>query len=186
MSSEVAPKLVQLLHDIIPSATSFAALINPTNEPVQQAYVKAYAKNLETAAGSLGLRIDVLYASTEREIDTAFASLARLPADGLVVLTDAFFINRNEQLAALALRYKVATIFQYREFAAAGGLMSYGGDLVDGYRVAGVYAGRILKGEKPADLPVQQSTKFELIISLKTARVLGLPCHHPCLRLPTR
>jgi putative ABC transport system substrate-binding protein len=129
---------------------------------------------LQAAARNLGVEVHVLYASTEREIDAAFENLVPLRARGLAIHTNAFFVNRNEQLAALALRHGVPTIFQYREFPAAGGLMSYGGDLADAYRVAGVYAGRILKGEMPADLPVQQSTKVELIINLKTAKALGL------------
>jgi putative ABC transport system substrate-binding protein len=126
------------------------------------------------AARTLGLQLHVLHASTERDFDTVFATLVQLQAGGLVIGPDAFFTSRNEQLATLALRHGVPTIFQFREFAAAGGLMSYGGSITDNYRLAGVYTGRILKGEKPADLPVQQATRVELIINMKTAKALGL------------
>jgi putative ABC transport system substrate-binding protein len=169
LSSEMVPKLVELLREAVPAANVFAALVNPTSS-----LAKAYSANLQGAARALGVQVHVLYASTEREVDAIFPTLAQLRAGGLVIHTNAFFINRNQQLAALALRHAVPTIFQYREFAAAGGLMSYGGDLVDTYRVAGVYAGRILKGEKPGELPVQQATKVELIINLTTAKALGL------------
>jgi putative ABC transport system substrate-binding protein len=126
------------------------------------------------AAGSLGLRLHLLRASTERELDAAFQSFTLLRAGALVIGIDAFFISRIKYIAALALRHAVPTIFQSREFVEAGGLMSYGGSSTDAYRQVGVYAGRILKGEKPADLPVHQSTKVELIINLKTAKALGL------------
>jgi putative ABC transport system substrate-binding protein len=120
------------------------------------------------------LQLYVLDASTEHDIDTAFERLAELHAGGLVIGADNFFNSRSEQLAALALRYAVPTIYQYHAFAAAGGVMSYGGSLAEAHRLVGVYAGRILKGEKPADLPVQQATKVELVINLKTAKTLGL------------
>ena len=123
---------------------------------------------------TLGLQLDVLNASTERDIDAGFATLLQLRAGALVIGADTFFISRSKQLAALSVRHAVPAIFQYREFAIAGGLMSYGGSLTDAYRLVGVYTGRVLKGEKPADLPVQQSTKAELIINLKTAKALGL------------
>jgi len=126
------------------------------------------------AAGKLGLQLHVLHASTEREIETAFATLVQAQASGLVIGPDVFFNTRSEQLAALALRHAVPVIYQYREFAAAGGLMSYGTNIADMFHLTGVYTGRILKGEKPADLPVQQTTKVELIINLRTARALGL------------
>jgi putative ABC transport system substrate-binding protein len=116
----------------------------------------------------------VLHASTERDFDTAFASLAQLRAGGVVIGGDAFFVSRSEQLAELALRHGFPAIYQFRAFAAAGGLMSYGSNLTDAYRLAGVYTGRILKGEKPADLPIEQSSKVELIINLKTAKALGV------------
>jgi putative ABC transport system substrate-binding protein len=129
---------------------------------------------LQAAARTLGLEMPVVRVSTERDLDTAFASLVQLRAGALVIGADAFFMSRSEQLAALALRHAVPTIYQGREFAAAGGLMSYGGSLAAQDRLAGIYTGRILKGEKPADLPVQQSTKVELIINLKTAKALGV------------
>jgi putative ABC transport system substrate-binding protein len=126
------------------------------------------------AAGTLGLKLHVLRASTERDIDAAFANAAQLRGGGLVIGGDSFFSARQEQLAALAVRHAVPTIYQYREFAAVGGLMSYGNSRTDGIRLAGVYAGRILKGEKPGDLPVQRVTKIELIINGKTAKALGI------------
>ena len=122
----------------------------------------------------LGLELHIVHAGTERDIDAAFATLLQLRAGGLVIGTDPFLVSRSKQLAALALRHAVPAIFQFREFVAAGGLMSYGGRVTDTYRQAGVYTGRILKGEKPADLAVQQSTKVELIINLTTAKALGL------------
>jgi ABC-type uncharacterized transport system substrate-binding protein len=129
---------------------------------------------LQTAARSLGLQLHILHASTDRDFDAAFASVARLRAGGLVISSDSFFFSRSDQLATLAARYAVPTIFGFREFVAAGGLMSYGGSLAESFRWVGVYTGRVLKGEKPADLPVQQSTKIELFINLKTAQALGL------------
>jgi putative tryptophan/tyrosine transport system substrate-binding protein len=125
-------------------------------------------------ARALGLKLNILNASTDRDFDTVFATLVQLRASALVISTDTFFNTRAEQLAALSLRHAVPAIYQYRPFVAAGGLMSYGADETEFYRLAGVYAGRILKGEKPADLPVQQSTKVELIINVNTAKSLGL------------
>jgi putative ABC transport system substrate-binding protein len=129
---------------------------------------------MRTAAGNLGLTLLVLHAASERDFDTAFASLAERRAGALVITTDAFFISRIEQLARLTLRHAVPAIFQYRDFVAAGALMSYGGSFLEPYRQVGAYTGRALKGEKPAELPVQQATKVELFINLKTAKVLGL------------
>src|SRR5262249_3804180 len=132
------------------------------------------SRDLQMAAGKLGLQLHVLKASTEREIETAFATLVQVQASGLVISPDVFFNASSEQLAALALRHAVPVIYQYREFAAAGGLMSSGTNITDMFRLAAVYPGRILKGEKPADLPVQQATRVELIINLRTAKALGL------------
>ena len=131
-------------------------------------------KDLYLAAQTLGLRIHVLNASTERDFDMVFANLVQLRASALTMAPDGFLLSRSEQLAALAVRHAIPTIFQDRAFVAAGGLMSYGGSTADAYRLAGVYTGRILKGEKPADLPVQQVTRIELIINLKAAKALGL------------
>jgi putative ABC transport system substrate-binding protein len=170
LNLEVGPKRLELLRELLPGATSMALLINPT----QPALSDPFSRELHAAARKLGVQLHVLRASTEAEIDTAFAALAELRAGGLVIGSDVFFNTRSEQLAALSLRHAVPTIYQYREFAAAGGLMSYGTNIGDGFRLCGIYAGRILKGEKPADLPVQQATKVELIINLNTARALGL------------
>jgi putative ABC transport system substrate-binding protein len=129
---------------------------------------------MQPAASTLGLQLHILQASTEQDFDRAFANLAQLRADALVIMPDVFFNSRIEQLAALSLRHMVPAVFEYRPFVAAGGLISYGSDETEYYRLVGVYAGRILKGEKPADLPVVQSTKVELLINLKTAKALGL------------
>ena len=169
LNVEVGPKRLELVRELLPAATIIALLVNPTN-PVAE----TLARDLQAAARTIGLQLHILNASTERDIDDAFANLAKLRAGALVVGSDVFFNTRSEQLGALTVRHGVPTIYQYREFAAAGGLMSYGGSITDSYRRAGGYTGRILKGEKPADLPVQQSTKVELIINLKTAKTLGL------------
>jgi putative tryptophan/tyrosine transport system substrate-binding protein len=167
---EVGPKRLELLHEVVPTATVMALLVNPTSPILAESTIK----DAQAAARALGLKLHVLHASTERDFDTIFATVVQLRAGALVIGPDAVFTSRSEQLAALALRYTVPAIYQWREFAAAGGLMSYGGNITDGLRVVGVYTGRILKGEKPADLPVQQFTKVELIINLKTAKALGL------------
>ena len=169
LNVEVGPKRLELVRELLPAATIIALLVNPTN-PVAE----TLARDLQAAARTIGLQLHILNASTERDIDDAFVNLAKLRASALVVGSDVFFNTRSEQLGALTVRHGVPTIYQYREFAAAGGLMSYGGSITDSYRRAGGYTGRILKGEKPADLPVQQSTKVELIINLKTAKTLGL------------
>ena len=169
LNVEIGPKRLELLHELVPTATTMALLLNPGSP-----YAERLSGEMQTAARTLGIQLHVLQAGTEREIDTAFAKLVQLRASALVIGTDAFFNARIGQLAALAVRHMLPTIFQYREFAAAGALMSYGGSFADDWRRAGVYTGRILKGDKPADLPVQQSTKAELIINLKTAKALGL------------
>jgi putative ABC transport system substrate-binding protein len=169
LSSEVAPKRLELLHEIIPQATKFAVVVNPGNPNT-----KILVQDIQAAAHKLGVKLEVLSASNANEIDQTFENVTRLGANGLVVGVDGFFISRSRQLGTLALRHAVPTVFQFRQFAAAGGLMSYGNDFTETYRQAGIYTGRVLRGEKPADLPVQQVTKIELIINLKTAKALGL------------
>jgi len=166
---EVEPKLVQLMHDVVPSAKVIAVLVNPTNFNTE-----VISRSLQPAASTFGLQLHVLNASRESDFDTVFATYRQLSADGLIVVDDAFFNTHSRELAALTIRHAVPAIFQNREFTVAGGLMSYTGSVPDEYRQAGVYTGRILKGEKPADLPVVQGTKFELVINLKTAKALSL------------
>jgi putative ABC transport system substrate-binding protein len=166
---EVAPKRLELLHELVPTATTVAVLVNPTN-PI----IETQLQDLQAAARTLGLQLHVLRASTERDFDAAFATVVQRRIGGLVIGNDSFFSSRLEQLAVLALRHAVPTVFQYREFVAAGGLMSYGVSQTESNHLAGVYTGRILRGEKPADLPVQQVTKVELILNLKTAKALGI------------
>jgi putative ABC transport system substrate-binding protein len=170
LTGELVPKRLEVLHELMPSATTIAVLINPTNPT----FASAQLKDAQAAGPTLGLQVQVVEASTEAELDKAFAAVAQRRAGGLVIGADAFFNTRTEQLAALSIRHHVPTVFQYREFAMSGGLMSYGGSVTDLSRLVGLYVGRILKGEKPADLPVQQATKVELIINLKTAKALGL------------
>jgi putative ABC transport system substrate-binding protein len=170
LSSEVVPKLLELLHDLVPNATVIGLLVNPTTPGEEETALRG----LQPAAQSLGLELHVVRARTDRELDSVFASLAEARAGALVIFNDPVFTSRIEQFAAQTLRHKMPAVYQFRQFVTAGGLMSYGGSRVDDYRLAGLYAGRILKGEKPADLPVQQSTKIELIINLKTAKALGL------------
>jgi putative ABC transport system substrate-binding protein len=171
-NGEVAPKRLELLHELLPTARVMALLVNPADP----ALAEPTTKETLAAAHTLGLELHVLNASTERDFDGVFAKLIQLRAGGLVIGPDALFTGRDasEQLAALSLRHAVPTIYEHREFAAAGGLMSYGSDTSESYRLAGNYTGRILKGEKPADLPVQQATKVELYINLKTAKALGI------------
>jgi putative tryptophan/tyrosine transport system substrate-binding protein len=168
--SEVAATSVQLLKELLPAATLIGYLVNPTNPTA----VKVYVKEASNAAGALGITIHVLNASTEHDLDEAFASLAKLRANGLVVPAEPFFISQRERIVALAARHAVAAIYGLREYAQSGGLMSYGASLPDSYRRAAVYVGRILKGEKPSDLPVMQPTKYDLVLNLKTAKALGL------------
>jgi putative ABC transport system substrate-binding protein len=169
LNVELAPKRLELLHEVVPTTRSIALLIDPASP-----FTERLSTDTQTAARALGLQLDVLHASTESDFDAVFASLIQMRPVGLVINNDAFFLSRIEQLAALTVRHAVPTISPYREFTAAGGLMSYGGSLTDAYRLTGVYAGQILKGEKPADLPVQQATKVELFINLNTAKALGL------------
>jgi putative ABC transport system substrate-binding protein len=167
---EVGPKRVELMHELVPQTSIIALLANPTNPTLAE----TITRDAQGAARSLGLRLHVLNASTEHDFNTVFGTVVQLQLGGLVIGSDALFTSRVEQLAALAARYAVPTIFESREFVAAGGLVSYGASLTEMYHQAGAYAGRILKGEKPSDLPVQASTRVELIINLKTAKALGL------------
>jgi putative ABC transport system substrate-binding protein len=169
LAVEMGQKRLELLRELVPAATLIGVLLNPTGPNL-----KAVSRDLQTASRIAGLPIHVLHASTERDFDTVFATLRQVRASALVIGTDTFFTSQGRKLAALTGRHGVPAIYQYREFAAAGGLMSYGGSITDAYRMAGVYTGRILKGEKPSDLPVQQSTKAELFINLKTAKKLGI------------
>ena len=170
LNVEVGPKRLELLHELVPTASMIGVLVDPTSPTLSEAFLSG----LQTAAQSIGLQLYVLRASTEREIETAFATLQQRRAGALIIGPSTLFNARVEQLAALSLRHAVPTIYQYRSFAAAGGLVSYGTDETEYYRLVGSFTGRILKGEKPAQLPVAQSTKVELIINLKTAKALGI------------
>jgi putative tryptophan/tyrosine transport system substrate-binding protein len=158
-----------LLHELVPKASVIASLLNPD-------FVNAASqlKIVEDVAGAVGLKLEVMFASTEREIDAAFARIVEARAGALFVASDPFLFIHREKIVALAAGHALPTMYSLREFVAAGGLMSYGTDIPDAYRQAGVYVGRILKGEKPAELPIQQPTKFEFAINLKTAKALGL------------
>jgi putative ABC transport system substrate-binding protein len=169
LAVELAPKRLELLRELVPATAGVALLVNPKNPNFE-----TLTGDVQRTADILGLRLHVLRASTESELDSAFSEAVASGASALVIGSDGFFNSRMERLAVLSIHHKLPTIYQYREFAAAGGLLSYGGSLTDAYRLAGVYAGRVLKGEKPAELPVQQSTKVELIANLKTAKALGL------------
>ena len=169
MNAEIETKRLGLLHELLPRATRFAVLVNP-NSPLAESDIK----NAQASAKAIGGQIEILTASTNREIDAAFASLVQRRAEALLIGPDVFFTNRRVQLATLAVRHGVPAIYSFREFAEAGGLMSYGTSNTDRDRQVGVYAGRILKGEKPEDLPILQPTKFEFVINLQTARTLGL------------
>jgi putative tryptophan/tyrosine transport system substrate-binding protein len=167
---EVAAKRLGLLHELVPKAVRVAVLVNPANAPTAEATLR----DIPEPARAIGLQIQVLNASTSREIEAAFATLVRERTDALFVATDTFFISRRVQFATLAARYGIPAIYSTREEVAAGGLLSYGTDNTDMFHQVGVYTGQILKGAKPADLPVVQSTKFEFVINLPTARALGL------------
>ena len=177
LAVQIVPKRLELLHELVPTATVIALLINPTNPALAGSTLRAS----QEAARARGLDLHVLNASSESDFEGVFANLVQLRAGGLVIGSDAFFTSRSEQLAALAARHAVPTVYENRRFVAAGGLAAYSGDIADAYRLAGVYAGRILKGEKPADLPVQQATKVELFLNLKTAKAFGLTIPVPLL-----
>jgi putative ABC transport system substrate-binding protein len=176
LSVELSSKRLDLLHELLPTAPVLAVLVNPTDPRTEPE-----TRSLQDAARSLGLQLRILSASTASEIDAAFGTLSALRVGALAVTGDAFFTNRRDQILALTARHAMPAIYEWREFAAAGGLMSYGPDLADSYRQAGVYTGKILKGAKPADLPVQQVAKVELVINLKTAKTLGLTFPLPLL-----
>jgi putative ABC transport system substrate-binding protein len=169
LGTELGPKRLELLHELVPVATSFAVLVNPTYPDAA-----AQSEAAQVAARARSLRLDVFHATTERDFDSLFAALAERRVGGLVIVTDPFFNNRAAQLAALALRHAMPTVYHMLEFVTAGGLAGYGNSNTDLWRQIGIYTGRILKGEKPADLPVMQPTKFELLINLNTAKALGL------------
>jgi putative tryptophan/tyrosine transport system substrate-binding protein len=171
LNLELGLKLFEVLHELVPTTTVIGVLINPINDP---AVVEESLRQAQAAARALGLQMHVLHASTEGDVDSAFSTLIQRRAGGLVITPDAFFSSRSKRLAALALRHAMPTVSPYREFVTAGGLMSYGGSITDQYRLVGVYTGRILKGEKPAELPVHQVAKVEFVINMKTAKALGL------------
>jgi ABC-type uncharacterized transport system substrate-binding protein len=162
-------KQLEQLHELVPKAAVIAVLLNPKLEAAA-----SQLEDAQTAARTLGLQIHVLHASTESDLDGVFSSLIQLRAGGLAISADTFFFSRLDRLVGLASRYSIPAVYPWREAVAAGGLVSYGASVTEGYRLAGIYTGRILKGEKPRDLPVQQSTKTELVINLKTAKALGL------------
>ena len=167
--TELNAKKLGLLSDLLPQVKVIAALLNPTSQNAE-----IQSSDLQTAGRALGLQIDIANASTEREIEAAFATLAQKSTGALVVGNDPFFASAREQIIALAARHAIPAVYDLREYADAGGLITYGTNLKDAYRQVGVYVGRILKGEKPAELPVLRPTKFEFIINLKTAKTLGL------------
>lgn len=169
LGRELAPKRLQLLHELVPAAAAMALLVNPTNPSIAESTANA----AQGAARTLALQLHVVQAGAEDEFEPAFATMVQRRASGLVIAIDSFFTARREKLAELALRHRIPAIYQYADFAAAGGVISYGGNF-EGYHTAGVYAGRILKGENPAELPFQQLTKTELVINLKSTRTLGL------------
>ena len=168
-TSALEPKRLGLLRELVPSAALIAVLVNP-NSP----NFETQLKDLQEAARAAGQQIHILHASSEGELDTAFVTLTQLQAEAALIGSDPFFNSRRDHIVALAARYAIPAIYEWREFAAAGGLMSYGTDLAEAYRQVGIYTGRILKGDKPADLPVMQSIKFDFVINLKTAKALGL------------
>jgi putative ABC transport system substrate-binding protein len=168
-SAELGAKRLGLLRDLMPTVSTVALLVNPYFPNVG-----SYISDVEVAARAIGWQVRVLNAGNEGEIDAAFAAILRERAEAVFVAADPFYTGRRDQIVALAARHAIPAVYEAREFAAAGGLMSYGTSLIDAYRLVGVYVGRILKGEKPADLPILQPTKFELVVNLKTARVLGL------------
>ena len=177
LNVEIGPKRMELLRELLPTATVVALLVNPTNPILNETFTRA----MKTAASTLGLQLAILQASTDHDLDTVFATLLQSRADALVISPDVFFNTRSKEIATLSHHHAVPTIYEYRPFVEAGGLISYGSDQTEYYRLLGNYAGKVLKGEKPADLPVVQSTKVELIINLKTAKALGITIPLPLL-----
>jgi putative ABC transport system substrate-binding protein len=169
LNTAVGPKRLEVLHELVPTAGKIAVLVNPAGPSTEPLLAE-----LEPAARSLGVQIHVLRASTQQDVAAAFATLAQLRAGALLIGNDAFFTSQTERLAALSIQHAIPSIYQYPDFAVAGGLVSYGASITDAYRTIGIYTGRILKGEKPANLPVQQSTKVEMFLNLKTAKALGI------------
>lgn len=176
LSVEVGPKLVELLHGAVPSASTVALLVNPANPNAE-----TQSRSIQQAAVKLGLTLHILYASNERELDAAFAKLGEVRAGGLIIAHDVFFNAQAGRLGASTVRNKIPAIYTLSEFAASGGLISYGASRADGWHQAGIYVGRILKGDKPAELPVIQPTRFEFTINLKTAKALGIAVAPPLL-----
>jgi putative ABC transport system substrate-binding protein len=170
LNVELAPKKLEFMRELLPAATIIALLINPTNVIAAESELRT----VQGAARTMGLQLHVLHASTERDFDPVFASLVRLRADALVIGSDLFFTSRSKHLASLSVRHAIPSVYQFREFAAAGGLLSYGGSITDWGHQGGIYTGRLLSGANPADLPIHQATKVELFINLKTAKTLGL------------
>ena len=170
LNLEIGPKRLELLHNLIPSASVIGLLINPTNPRLAEQNIKS----LQSAGRTFGLEMHVLQASTEDEFDAVFEELKKIKAGGLLIAADPFFSSHVKQLAALSIRHAVPTVYQFREFAIAGGLLSYGTSFTQSFRTVGNYTGRILKGERPADLPVQQATAVDLIINQRTAEALGV------------
>jgi putative tryptophan/tyrosine transport system substrate-binding protein len=177
LNAEVGPKRLELLHELLPNATGFGVLVDPTSPTLAD----AFSRGLHRAAHKFGVQLHVVHASTESDLDKVFATLVQLQVSGLIIGPGTLFAGRSKQLGALSVRHAMPTVFQYREFAAAGGLMSYGSDETEYYRLVGIYVGKILKGEKPADLPVQQAIKVELIVNLRTANALGVTVPLPLL-----
>ena len=170
LNQEVAPKRLELMHELLPSVTSMALLVNPA----VPAIAEPVSRSSQAAAQALGLKLHIVHASNDHDFDAVFERLIQLRVGALVICPDTLFTFHSEQLAKLTVRHEMPAIYEFREFAAAGGLMSYGSSEPENYRVVGAYAGRVLKGDKPADLPVQQSTKVELFLNLKTAKALGI------------
>jgi putative ABC transport system substrate-binding protein len=177
VGAELAAKQLALLHELIPGAARFAALVNPDNPSITESFVT----EVQTAASAIGRQIEVVAASTNNEIDTAFATFVKNRADAFLISPDTLFVTRRVQLITLAARHALPALYHRRELTEAGGLMSYGSDLTDQFRQIGVYAGRILKGEKPADMPVQLPTRFEFLINVQTAKTIG--CEIPATLL---